>query len=271
MGTYMGNVGNLMQHWTLCEILNVANKHICGLNYIDAHAMAPLAANPKNPNRVEDRFARVQGNLPGQDSVYERAWYRLVQGQGPVYPSSAAFVQQIWDGPCALLLCENHAETANEIRRDLPEAELHEGDWRERFEDPLRNPLPNPTKGSLTLVSFDPDKYDRHPRANRNIMGHRNLYPKDLELVMKALEGVDGATLLQVSTYSQGGGNPQEEVRASINEILCPNGFTLAAVVRAKVGMMSLVYARGVDWAAELAGLPDGFTNWLGVVERMRR
>ena len=39
MGTYMGNVGHFMQHWTLCETLAAAQKHYSGLNYIDAHAM----------------------------------------------------------------------------------------------------------------------------------------------------------------------------------------------------------------------------------------
>ena len=43
MSTYMGNAGHLMQHWTLCKVLSIANNHVTGLNYIDAHAMAPWA------------------------------------------------------------------------------------------------------------------------------------------------------------------------------------------------------------------------------------
>ena len=42
MGTYMGNVGHFMQHWTLCETLAEhcpKSVHYSGLNYIDAHAM----------------------------------------------------------------------------------------------------------------------------------------------------------------------------------------------------------------------------------------
>ena len=41
MPTYKGNVGNFMQHSTLCEMLNIAHgQGAPGLNFIDAHAMA---------------------------------------------------------------------------------------------------------------------------------------------------------------------------------------------------------------------------------------
>ena len=43
MPPYKGNKGNLMQHWTLCDVLRIAQRHHSALNYIDAHAMAPLA------------------------------------------------------------------------------------------------------------------------------------------------------------------------------------------------------------------------------------
>ena len=43
LGTYKGNTGNLMQHWTLCETLSTAwDSGVRALNYIDAHAMAPM-------------------------------------------------------------------------------------------------------------------------------------------------------------------------------------------------------------------------------------
>ena len=266
MGTYKGNIGNLMQHWTLCEILEAAKKQdICGLNYIDAHAMAPLADGPEDSGRVDAQFAWVQRNLPGQNSIYERAWCHLVP-QGLVkYPSSAAFVQQVWNSQCWLLLCEADRDTAVEIRKGLPGAQLYKGDWRDRF----ACPLPNPPKGSLTLVSFDPDMYDRHP-PDRN---PRNLYPENLELVLRSLKGVDGATLLQVSTYSRGrrNDNPQGAVISSVNSVLFRDGFKLASIVIANQDMMSLVYARGVRWATQLAGLPDNFTSWLAEVKRRMR
>ena len=46
MCAYAGNVGHLMQHWTLCKLLVIACRHnVPGLNFIDAHAMAPLATD----------------------------------------------------------------------------------------------------------------------------------------------------------------------------------------------------------------------------------
>ncbi len=62
MPTYKGNVGNLMQHWTLCELLDIANQHyeIPGLNFIDAHAMAPRATENKGK---DPKFTRAEARL----------------------------------------------------------------------------------------------------------------------------------------------------------------------------------------------------------------
>ena len=84
MCSYKGNVGHLMQHWALCELLNIAGKHTSGLNFIDAHAMAPWATRrgPKKNTRDYKLFDRVLDGLPGQDSAYERAWHSLIQKPG---------------------------------------------------------------------------------------------------------------------------------------------------------------------------------------------
>lgn len=63
MGTYKGNAGNLMQHWTLCELLVIAGKHTSELSFIDAHAMAPLAREGKT-GKQDKWFTRVQNGLP---------------------------------------------------------------------------------------------------------------------------------------------------------------------------------------------------------------
>ena len=97
MGTYKGNVGNLMQHWTLCALLGVAKNQVDGLNYVDAHSMSPWADPPK---RHSHEFQCVQEGLPGQGSDYERAWHRIANlhpTEG--YPSSAAFVHDLWNKP----------------------------------------------------------------------------------------------------------------------------------------------------------------------------
>ena len=120
MCSYKGNVGHLMQHWTLCELLRIAGKHTTGLNFIDAHAMAPWATTRVVP--VDPRFDQVQGRLVNQpQSTYERAWHRLAQGRNQQgYPNSAAFVKEVWKGDFSLLLCETDRETIREIDNWLP-------------------------------------------------------------------------------------------------------------------------------------------------------
>ena len=268
MGSFKGNVGTLMQHWTLCELLSVASKHVAGLNYIDTYAMAPWATQRTDHSR---EFDRVRNRLPGQESVYERAWHRIVNlHQTEGYPSSAAFVHELWNGPYSLLLCENDCLTADKVDRWLapirisPECEdatLFRGDWRDRFAHPLPNPRDvDLAEHFLTFVSFDPDKYDRGPDGQNP----RDLHPRDLERALQALENLDGGVLLQVSTYSRGrrNENPQGAVISSVNAILTSHRFALAALVWTHGNMMSLVYARYVEWANMLARLPEQFDEW---------
>lgn len=82
MPTYKGNVGNLMQHWILCELVRIAHdRRIPGLNFIDAHAMAPLARTKDNPdgrfNRVEARVQQPHDRDHQWASTYEMAWHHL--------------------------------------------------------------------------------------------------------------------------------------------------------------------------------------------------
>ena len=193
MGTYKGNGGHLMQHWTLCELLSVASNHVAGLNYIDAYAMAPWATQRTSHSL---KFDSVRDGLPSQGSAYENAWHNLVnQHQNEGYPSSAAFVREVWNGQYSLLLCETDTAVADEIDRWLacirhePGCEdpaLFRGDWRARFADPLPNPrdagLP---EDFLTLVSFDPNMYYPQPPADAS---PTNLYPCDLERTLAALK-----------------------------------------------------------------------------------
>ena len=110
MSTYKGNAGNLMQHWTLCELLVTAGKHAAGLSFTDAHAMAPLALERIDGN---PGFSRVQAGLLGQKSAYEQAWHHLAPNGG--YPNSAAFVKEVWNGDFSLLLCETDHSTIGEL------------------------------------------------------------------------------------------------------------------------------------------------------------
>ena len=269
MTTYRGNAGNLMQHWTLCELLVIAGKHSSGLSFIDAHAMSPLARERCDS---DSKFSRVQTQLPGQESVYEQAWHHLApQGEG--YPNSAAFVKKIWKGDFSLLLCEKNPATVKEIKPWLKHArksarcksaKLFPCDWRKRFEDGLPSPSDvGLTDDSLTLVSFDPYMYNSRRRFDDpKKRPEGNLYPDDMERALPAMNSFEGGVLIQLSTYSAQD-NSQEAVISSLNAILEPSAFTLCGKTRIKKQMMSLVYARNVAWSAELADLPNRFKEWL--------
>lgn len=291
MGKYKGNVGHLMQHWTLCELLEVAQAHTSGLNYIDAHAMAPWATEPTD---LDDRFTNCRNALPGQKYVYERAWKALSdrhRDDDVGYPNSAAFVREVWKKDYSLLLCEIDEETVDEIRpwlarvRQDPncrqDPELFPGDWRRRFEQGLSGPVDValPEK-SLTLVTFDPSLCSWHPDSLPKRTGDGQhwdpLRPQDLELALRALRTVKGGILVQMSTYSAQS-NSQDDVIASFDSILTPGGFHRQAKVRPLNArrkphghMMSLVYTKGVEWATEFAGLPSRFNEWMRAIERRR-
>ena len=269
MGTYKGNKGNLMQHWTLCEVLSIANRHHSALNYIDAHAMAPLATKPTSPTQV---FQRVQANLPGIQSVYEKAWRTLDCKPADGYPSSAKFVRHVWSGDFSMLLCEINSAIADEIAAWLPKVEamptcnkakLARGDWRSR----VNEGLPTPSEAglpadALTLLSFDPNMYDRNGPPNDP--KPENMYPSDLHTVLEAVQGVTGSILIQLSTYYANNANAQADVISSVNSILkWKGGFDLTAIARADGNMMSLIYTRHVTWAGELVVLHEEFGKWI--------
>jgi len=254
MCTYKGNAGNLMQHWTLCEVLTVAQRHASCLSYVDAHAMAPMASvqsEPKDERR--ETFDRVRdGRRSG--SVYESAWHRLA-ADGEGYPNSAAFVQNIWKGRVSMLLCERDPSTAAKIKAWAQgRGEVEEGDWRKRFAQGLPD-------APMTLISFDPYMYNRRRDVRDPCPG--NLYPCDLELTVRALAAVRGGVLVQLSTYDTQDGNSQDRVLSSADAVLETGRLHRATDVRVRGKMMSLVYVRGIDWFAELADMPRRFGEWL--------
>lgn len=283
MPTYMGNVGHLMQHWTLCKLLTIAadeDKRIPGLNFIDAHAMAPWSTRRRSGNKIFDRV-RDEHLAPDSEIAYERAWHGLLQEHDGEdgYPNSAAFVEKVWEGDFSLLLCEIYPPTVEVIERwlerdEAPQrrlaVEAFEGDWRKRF----RRGLPHPSTvgletGSLTLISFDPYKYDSRQWVQAEPDG--NLYLEDMEFVVSKLSQLESGVLIQLSTYSNDRGrNFHEGIRQSLAQIMEPEGFELCAAVEIDDSMMSLIYARNVPWADanvpqenDLANLPADFTAWL--------
>ena len=271
MPTYKGNAGHLMQHWPLCEMLEVAGrKGVTGLNYIDAHAMAPLATE----RQVADvHFDKVKNCLSScSKSAYELAWHQLAPREVEGYPNSAAFVKQVWKGKFSMSLCEIDQPTIDEIKPWLQcvgklerckTAKLFCGDWRHRFKCALRCPTDvRLDGGALTLVLFDPYICSSHANVGRKLSG--NLYIEDIEKVVREMPALDDGILMQLSTYSAMN-NPQEAVILATNQVLAAKDFRLLAVVRLNGSMMSMVYGRNVPWAAELADLGDRFNKWISI------
>ncbi len=105
MTTYRGNRGNLLQHWTFCEVVSGLAERFgpsAHLAYFDAHGMAPLG-NPKpcrEKHRTAADFDLCRKELPGFGSLYEQSWSQLTGKHDLRYPSSAVLRRrselQLW-------------------------------------------------------------------------------------------------------------------------------------------------------------------------------
>lgn len=267
MPVYRGNVGNLLQHWVLCEVLDAWSGHADRIDFIDAYSMAPLADEryPESDRASRRRFDWVRARLFEERTPYERAWRRLTP-DADGYPSSAAFLSEVWPGDYSLILCEFDESTVHQLRRwrttveVLPRCvglEVSEGDWRDRFR---RGFSPS---GGLTLLSFDPYMISKRITSGNPA----NMDPSDFELIVSAVRGLRGPLLMQLSTYSANGENRQPEVIAATDAGLSPAGFEQLAVVRADGHMMSMLYGRNVRRGPKLHDLPGRFDSWLAEVK----
>ncbi len=272
MSKYRGNVGNLLQHWVLCEILNTCRNHAEQVAFIDAYSMAPLATERPKIDDTAYLFDHVREHLPGELSPYEEAWCKLVtsENSGSAYPNSAKLLITSWTGGYSLLLCETDPSTAQELQtwvehlRHSPKcahAEVFEGDWRQRFRRGVD------ASGDLVLFSFDP--YMLSCSSVRD-PDPANMYPNDLECLAKTIQSISPAIIVQLSTYSANHANSQGAVIDAVRSRLTDSGLEIVATVRPlrKDGrhtngqMMSIVLARGVVWANSLESLEPRFQLW---------
>ena len=159
--------------------------------------------------------------------------------------------------------CEYDKLTVEELRAWALEEELKSnclgvavapGDWRQTFE------RGGWESDDLTMLSFDPDMFNRHGSDNA-----RNMTPSDLALVVKTIEPVTGALVVQLSTYDCNDDNGQVAVERAVRAGLEAAGLHLVTVVRTDGRMMSLVLARGCDvpFVKEVAELTSRFDLWL--------
>jgi hypothetical protein len=182
LAQYRGNVGNLLQHWVLCEILDAGRNHAQDLAFIDAYSMAPFATERAKPDSSASLFDSVRDRLPGEQTPYERAWYELTPAtaQSSGYPNSAVLLRSLWPGRYSVLLCEKDWSTAHKLKLWLNQierspkcvaAEVYEGDWRARFSQGV------PVSSDLVLFSFDPYMFNGRPVKDPK---PGNMYPDDL-------------------------------------------------------------------------------------------
>ena len=273
--TYRGNLGNLMQHWVLSELVSYIGRSVeptACLGYVDAHAMSPFATRSINPGKTAAEFDWVSTNLPGAGSVFERTWKELrTSGAGPLpveYPTSALLVRRLWGGNVNFTLCEADEETANQISLWLSQISmdgtkvLHRGDWRKRFQNAM------PSAPTVYLMSFDPYMFDRHGRHGIANPGH--MYPSDIFRVGATIRDMERAPIvLQFSTYSANNDNAQGDVILSVEPVFAAAGLQLNGIVKANGNMMSLVFSRDYHGIAEL-NLPQRFPEWLRDVRDSR-
>jgi hypothetical protein len=251
----------LLQHWVLCELLQHSSKYWNRLRFVDAYSMAPLATERFKSGPSAHLFDHARDRAK-PDSTYERTWRSIVE-EREGYPNSAALVSALWLGTYSMLLCEHDKATVQELREwALEEMKkpkcldvvIAPGDWRQTFQ---RNGWES---ADLTVLSFDPDMFNRHGSDNG-----RNMAPSDLTLIAKTIEPVSGALLVQLSTYDVNDDNGQREVEGAVRSGLEVAGLQLVAVVSTDRKMMSLVLARGCEmpFMRAVAQLASQFNGWL--------
>jgi hypothetical protein len=261
MPQYRGNIGNLLQHWVLCDLVKQSNAHWAEIRFVDAYSMAPFATERFKPGLSGYIFDHARDRAVF-DSDYEDTW-RRIGALKPGYPNSAAFLTALWRGKYSLLLCEWDGATVDELqlwkpelesRPDCIEMDIAPGDWRNRFQQGVSQ------SDQLTLMSFDPDMFNR-----KGSKSGRNMTPADLEVIARAVMQIPGPVVIQLSTYDVNDDNSQRDVEPAIVAGLHAAGLTLNAVVKADGKMMSLVLGRfsNTTFGEGLSTMPVRFESWL--------
>ena len=260
MPSYRGNIGNLLQHWVLCELVDCCGGHWTNLRFVDAYSMAPLATERARPHWSSELFDHARDRTK-RDSIYERTWSCLDRDASR-YPNSAAFVAALWRGQYSMVLCEYDDATVGELRSWKVDRETEPrcggievaaGDWRQRFETAVAAAEP-------LFLSFDPDMFSCSDATDDG----RKMTRSDLARVTRVVPAT-GSVLMQLSTYSANGDNTQAKVKAVVSSSLNGTGLELLAVVKTDDQMMSMVLGRSCADAMvkRVFTMPERFESWL--------
>jgi hypothetical protein len=276
MGVCKGNRGNLMQHWTLCEVLDrLQREQVSSLHFISTHSMAPWSlAKPKNNEesdadrrifrRAGERLARNSGG-----TLYENAWLDLSVEDGIPYPSSALFAQSVWKKPISLALCEQATTVADEIDGWLKgpavcdryvHGVLLRGDWRAGIDSPFCMK----TDCACVYIEMDPMRYDHRESGKRKQSDPASLYPEDLTHLTRLLTNEARPVVLQISSFSAQNGNSRQVIETSLRSGLEPSGFSFADQTYVNGQMVSFVFCRGIE--LQNVSLQTRFSDWISSI-----
>ena len=247
----MANRGNLIQHWTFCQIvatLRTIYPEKALLQYVDAYAMAP--GSDPDPSTMDKAFQRCMGRLPGENTHYEQAWQLLHGKNGGRYPSSAAFVRHLWGEAVTFCLCDNNRIVRAELDRWLesqsPGREYHppraHGDWRQVPR------LPCTLLGDLCLMQFDPNVINvgdapRYPTST-------TLYASEIAALADQIGESKEHVVLQLNSYPGQNVPNLGDVATSIGKTLLKSGFDPVSAIPdsdLKTTAFALVFAIGID------------------------
>jgi hypothetical protein len=290
MGLCRGNRGNLMQHWTLAEVIAAISDKDCKLHFITTHSMAPWSTPEKKSESLRCRqiFRAACRRLKAHavSSPYEIAWKALSNEAGVPYPSSAVFMTKLWESkPILISLCEYDARNFEEIEGWLSDDLLskfflHRVSFQGDFRHSLQNPTlwQNGADSDCIYIEMDPMKYDARrrlpntwPKTKKMPDGYRRntdlqiIYPEDMEHILHNLPSSPKGVILQISSFDVNNGMTLDKQEASLRTILNPYDFELAGQARVKKQMATFVFTRNIK--LNIDGIQGRFETWLSSIQ----
>jgi hypothetical protein len=279
MGLCVGNSGNLLQHWVLCETLEVlAEKGIEHLHLTCTHSMAPWSIpkpvdySKNHSPKLHQRkyFDRVRSRLAtNKGSIFENCWRDCSGTSGVPYPSSAVIANKLWTKKLSLFLCEIDAFSASEIdawmklpeisARITAESKLHCGNWRAG----LTTQVFSNSNADCFVIELDPMQFEC---GNPLLETSRNgalLYPDDIERVLTCIQSLNKPLVIQVTSYNTQNNNSLNRVESHIVPIFSNAGFVLEASVSPHGSMRSWVFSRNLQLWNQPSLLDHQFNQWL--------
>ena len=134
---------------------------------------------------------------------------------------------------------------------------MFRGDWRDKFREGLTQAMP------LTVVEMDPMRFECHDETLCRRDDRAAMYPEDLGILAKAVDGLQGPVIVQLSSYSANNGNSHDVVSQTVVPSMARLGFTLQGVVAPDGNLISFVFARGLNLWPEPDTLGERFGRWL--------